>query len=111
MKITVVEVRADATRARECEIDAPAEGLLLKDAVAALEKLGIAIGPRDGLSVFAKRIRPEELLREGDRLEITRPLLCDPKEARRRHAEAQGDVRYVTRGRHGGRRRTQMAGE
>ena len=42
---------------------------------------------------------------EGDRLEVSPRLLVDPREARRRRAERQGDVRVVTCGRHGGRRR------
>ena len=32
-------------------------------------------------------------------------LVCDPKKVRRARAESQGDVRVVTCGRHGGRRR------
>lgn len=36
------------------------------------------------LGMFGKRIRPEQILREGDRVEILRPLAQDPKEARRR---------------------------
>ncbi|ATS20808.1 protein rnfH [Xanthomonas phaseoli pv. phaseoli] len=30
--------------------------------------------------------RPEQVLRDGDRVELLRPLLLDPKEARRRRA-------------------------
>lgn len=38
------------------------------------------------LGIFGKRIRPEQTLRHGDRIEILRPLTHDPKEARRRRA-------------------------
>lgn len=41
----------------------------------------------------------------ADRLEVAGALVCDPKKARRARAESQGDVRVVTCGRHGGRRR------
>ena len=38
------------------------------------------------LGIFGKQVRPEQLLRDGDRVEILRPLAADPKEARRRRA-------------------------
>ena len=34
--------------------------------------------------IFGSEVSLEEVLREGDRLEIYRPLQCDPKELRRR---------------------------
>lgn len=58
-----------------------------------------------GLAVFGRRIEPSTKLHEGDRLEIAGALVCDPKKVRRARAESQGDVRVVTCGRHGGRRR------
>ncbi|KZC40174.1 MULTISPECIES: RnfH family protein [Rhodanobacter] len=38
------------------------------------------------LGLFARKVAPERQLREGDRIEIYRPLLLDPMEARRRRA-------------------------
>lgn len=35
------------------------------------------------VGVFAKRVKLESLVKAGDRVEIYRPLLIDPKEARR----------------------------
>lgn len=35
------------------------------------------------IGVFGRRVRPEHLLSHGDRVEIYRPLLVDPKEVRR----------------------------
>lgn len=40
------------------------------------------------LGIFSKPVRPDTALREGDRVEIYRPLLADPKEVRRRRAES-----------------------
>ncbi|HEX7339550.1 MAG TPA: RnfH family protein [Rhodanobacteraceae bacterium] len=40
----------------------------------------------DCLGVFGRRVRPDHLLRDGDRVEIYRPLTLDPMEARRRRA-------------------------
>lgn len=41
------------------------------------------------LSVFGKVVAPTTLLRDGDRVEVLRPLQADPKEVRRKLA-AQG---------------------
>ena len=38
------------------------------------------------LGIFGKRIRSDRPLRDGDRVEILRPLATDPKEARRRRS-------------------------
>ncbi|OHX17302.1 RnfH family protein [Chromobacterium amazonense] len=40
------------------------------------------------LGVFGKAVKAEAPLRDGDRVEIYRPLLADPKEVRRQRAEA-----------------------
>ena len=41
------------------------------------------------LGIFGRRIAPEQALRDGDRVEILRPLAADPKEARRRRARGK----------------------
>ncbi len=41
------------------------------------------------VGIFGKVTRLDTVLRDGDRVEIYRPLIADPKEARRRRA-AQG---------------------
>lgn len=38
------------------------------------------------LGVFGRRCTPDTLLRPGDRVEVYRPLVVDPKTARRRRA-------------------------
>lgn len=40
----------------------------------------------DRVGVFARRVGLNAVLRDGDRVEIYRPLLIDPKEARRKRA-------------------------
>lgn len=42
----------------------------------------------DRLGIFSRKTSPESVLRDGDRVEIYRALRVDPKEARRRRAEA-----------------------
>lgn len=38
------------------------------------------------LGIFAKPVPPQQVLREGDRVEIYRPLIADPKEVRKARA-------------------------
>ncbi len=42
------------------------------------------------LGVWGREVRPDQVLQEGDRVEVYRPLLVDPKVARRARFEAQG---------------------
>lgn len=62
-------------------------------ALAAIERSGIlqqfpeADPRRDGVGVFGRRVTPDSPLREGDRVEIYRPLIVDPKAARRERAK------------------------
>ncbi len=44
---------------------------------------------KNKVGVFGKVVRLDRVLEEGDRVEIYRPLIADPKEARKRRA-AQG---------------------
>jgi hypothetical protein len=53
---------------------------------------GLSIRP-DRLGVFARACGPGATLRDGDRVEIYRPLTMDPKKARRLAAEAQRRTR------------------
>ena len=38
------------------------------------------------LGIFGKAVSPSQALREGDRVEIYRPLIADPKEVRKERA-------------------------
>ena len=42
---------------------------------------------RTKLGIFGRRVSPQEVLRDGDRVEIYRELIADPKSARRKRAE------------------------
>jgi len=53
------------------------------------------------LGIFGRRVADDEPVGEGDRIELYRPLKSDPREARRRAAEAArgtGRSRRLTRG-------------
>lgn len=41
------------------------------------------------LGIFSVKAKPDDVLRAGDRVEIYRPLLADPKDARRKRALLQ----------------------
>ena len=53
----------------------------------ALEKAGwTQLETVDGYAIFGVNAEASTLLREGDRIELLRPLQIDPKDARRRRA-------------------------
>jgi len=43
------------------------------------------------VAVWGRPVSPSAVLRDGDRLEVCRPLIIDPKEARRVRYRAQGE--------------------
>ena len=80
------DVAAAFKRAREAAKEWSRSALARADALS-------AAGWRDepenvGYAVFGVRATRETELREGDRLELLRPLVADPKDARRRRAES-----------------------
>ncbi|HEU4813210.1 MAG TPA: RnfH family protein [Xanthomonadaceae bacterium] len=42
-----------------------------------------------GMAIHGERVSAETPVRDGDRVELLRPLQADPKEARRKRAELQ----------------------
>lgn len=46
---------------------------------------GLVVDPAR-LGIFSRKVTPDHVVGEGDRVEIYRPLTLDPKEARRRRA-------------------------
>ena len=80
--IRVEVIRAWPRRFEAVAVRLP-EGATAADALAAS---GLASPDIDALAVFGERIDAATVLRDGDRLELLRPLLADPKDARRRRA-------------------------
>ncbi len=79
---------ADAAREAVAEVDV-ASGAALDAAVAAsglVERLGLDPAGL-GYAIHGQRATPATPLREGDRVELLRPLLADPKAARRVRAQ------------------------
>jgi len=44
-----------------------------------------------GVGIFSRKVSMEHGLRDGDRVEIYRPLIADPKEIRRQRAKEKKD--------------------
>jgi uncharacterized protein len=80
MRITVI--RAWPRRHESALLDLP-DASTVADALKAsgFDQTGV-----DGYAVFGERARIDDVLRDGDRVELLRPLQVDPKEARRRRA-------------------------
>ena len=77
---------------REWPVQAP-QGATVADAVRASGFAAASGGcePVEGeLGVWGRRCSPQQALREGDRIEIYRPLRVDPKVARRERFHQQG---------------------
>ena len=91
-------IRVEVAFARESEqAILPVEGAEGLTARAAIERSGIRKRfPEIDLAVhkigvFGKIAKLDQVLRPGDRVEIYRPLIADPKEARKKRA-AEGKV-------------------
>ncbi|MGB3393065.1 MAG: RnfH family protein [Stenotrophomonas sp.] len=81
MRVEVVLARPERYLRRELELP---EGCTIADAVeaAALDVASETVA----IAVHGVLVRPTQHLHEGDRVELLRPLLADPKENRRRRA-------------------------
>ena len=75
-------VRAWPRRHEQIRLMLP-EGATVADALTAS---GWSLGDVSGIAIFGERVERDALLHDGDRVELLRPLLIDPKDARRRRA-------------------------
>lgn len=58
----------------------------------ALGRLGAAPPASLAVALWGRLCSPEQVLRDGDRIELCRPLAVDPKEARRVRYRARGSA-------------------
>ena len=86
--IRVTVAYAEPDRVFQVEIELPS-GATVADAIARsgirAQRPDVDIRP-DRIGVFARKVNFDTPLRDGDRVEIYRPLKVDPKEARRQRA-------------------------
>lgn len=92
MKVEVVYATAQGANSEELELP---EGATVYAAVAASR---FASTPVAATAIFGKIVAADRMLEDGDRIELLRELLTDPKEARRRRAETSNDPAIVPQG-------------
>ena len=86
LRVSVVYAEPGRQIVRELDVAAGAtvaEAIRLSAIAAAA---GLAASDLTRLGIFGKTVAADTVLRDGDRVEILRPLKIDPKEARRRRA-------------------------
>ena len=88
IKVEVAYARADAQVIVPLELE---EGATVEQAIEASGLLArfpeIELG-KNKLGIFGKVTKPANALKEGDRVEIYRPLIADPKAVRKERAAA-----------------------
>ena len=82
-RIHVEVVQAWPRRHETVRVDLP-EGATVAEAIAAAGLL--TPGGHAGVAIYGDIATADQRLRDGDRVELLRPLTIDPKEARRRRA-------------------------
>ena len=88
--IRVEVVHAMPTRQIALTVELP-EGATVRDAVMTsgiLEAAGLTSAALDSVGIWNRVAAADQVLSEGDRVELYRPLLADPKDARRRRAQS-----------------------
>jgi uncharacterized protein len=83
LKVEVVYALPDEQTLIALEVE---EGTTVKEAIersGILSKYPGVAGARERVGIFGKPVDPDTALRDGDRIEIYRPLVANPKEARR----------------------------
>ena len=80
--MNVEVVLAWSRRFESVRLDLP-EGTTVGEAI---ERSGLALDGVVAVAVHGLRVERDAPLRDGDRVELLRPLQVDPKEARRRRA-------------------------
>jgi putative ubiquitin-RnfH superfamily antitoxin RatB of RatAB toxin-antitoxin module len=89
ISVTIIDAGASEPEAEALQLTA---GATLADALSA-SALALRLGNTRRAGIFGQLCRPEQTLADGDRIELYRALLVDPKEARRRRAEVRSKKR------------------
>ena len=90
MKIEVVFAKPRDTLVACLSLNSGAKVYEALEAVKNLHGFDLSGSDSNSYGIFGSEVTLEEVLREGDRLEIYRPLQCDPKELRRRRQKRGG---------------------
>ncbi|WP_045224759.1 RnfH family protein [Methyloterricola oryzae] len=86
MKVEVAYARPDVQVILALEVAeaTTAEGAIRQSGI--LERFPEIDLAQNRIGIFSKACKLDQILRSGDRVEIYRPLIADPKEARRNRA-------------------------
>jgi len=85
MRIEVIRTTAEGADAEQVEVP-PGATVAEAIAVSRFARANVA-----ALAVYGRVVTPDRILEEGDRIELLRDLLTDPKEARRIRAATRSD--------------------
>jgi hypothetical protein len=91
MEVTVV-YSPQPRVVQELAVQLP-EGATVADALRSsglAQRFAELAGSSLALGIWGRKARPHQLLQDGDRVEVYRPLRVDPKVARRARFQAQG---------------------
>ena len=86
MKVEVVYALPDVQEVITLELPEPCNVKRAVEASGLLDKYPEIDLSVNKVGIFSRLTTLEQLLREGDRVELYRPLIADPKEVRRRKA-------------------------
>lgn len=89
IRVEVVYARPDRAWRVPLDLAPGATALQAYEASGLRAKIAELAEYEPDLGVFAHPVPPDRLLRDGDRVEVYRPLLIDPKDARRKRAAQQ----------------------
>jgi putative ubiquitin-RnfH superfamily antitoxin RatB of RatAB toxin-antitoxin module len=80
IRVSVIEALPDSVRMVELQLDADSR---VADALTHPEVLEVfPDAPERAFGIYAKRVDPSTALHDGDRIELYRPLIADPKQSR-----------------------------
>lgn len=86
MTVEVVHAGAAGQILRRVELAAGSTVMQAIEASGIIEMLPHGVLDPHRLGIFARKVAPDQLVHDGDRIEIYRPLLLDPMEARLQRA-------------------------
>ena len=89
MQVEVIFAESDRQLVHRTEVAAGAMVSQVLDEACATTAFAGVSWREHSVGIFGRVVQPEQVLKEGDRIEIYRPLQADAKTARRRRAEAQ----------------------
>jgi uncharacterized protein len=81
-RIRVQVIQAWPRRHEAAHVTLPEDATVAEAITAA----GLTLGDHTGMAIYGETVTSDHRLRDGDRIELLRSLVVDPKEARRRRA-------------------------